>query len=52
MSEIKLLNSRIVYQNRWMKVREDQIKRRSGAEGIYGVVDKPHFVVIVLYENG
>jgi len=52
MSEIEQLNSRIVYQNRWMTVREDQIKRRSGIEGIYGVVDKPHFVVIIPHENG
>ena len=52
MSEIEQLNSRVVYRNKWMTVREDRIKRKSGAEGIYGVVDKPHFVVIIPYENG
>ena len=35
-----------------MTVREDRIKRASGAEGIYGVVEKPHFVIIVPYEDG
>lgn len=52
MSEIKQLSTKVVYHNNWMTVREDQVVRPSGAEGIYGVVDKPHFVVIVPYENG
>lgn len=47
MGEIETLKSSIVYENKWMKVREDQIRRPSGAEGIYGVVDKPDFVAIV-----
>jgi 8-oxo-dGTP pyrophosphatase MutT (NUDIX family) len=52
MAEIVQISTKIVYQNRWMTVREDQIRRRSGAEGIYGVVEKPHFAVIVPYEDG
>jgi|SRR5690554_3123965 len=44
---IKQLSTRIVYQNKWMTVREDTILRPSGAEGIYGVVEKPDFVVIL-----
>ncbi|MCG6201225.1 NUDIX domain-containing protein [Psychromonas antarctica] len=47
MSEIKQLNSKIVYQNKWMTIREDKIIRPSGAEGIYSVLDKVDFVVIV-----
>ncbi len=47
MNEIETLSSSVVYQNRWMTVREDQIRRPSGAQGIYGVVDKPDFVAIV-----
>jgi len=47
MSEIKTLESKIVYQNKWMLVREDKIARPSGAEGIFGVVEKPDFVVII-----
>jgi hypothetical protein len=30
-----------------MRVREDMIRRRDGSSGIYGVVEKPDFVVIV-----
>ena len=47
MNEIETLDSKVVYQNKWMTVREDRIRRPSGAEGIYGVVDKPDFVAIL-----
>ena len=34
-----------------MRVREDTIRRRDGSIGIYGVVEKPDFVVIVPIED-
>lgn len=45
--DIEKLDSRIVYENRWMRVREDAIQRRDGSHGVYGVVEKPDFAVIV-----
>jgi ADP-ribose pyrophosphatase len=45
--DIETLSSRIAYENRWMRVREDQIRYRDGTTGIYGVVVKPDFVVVV-----
>jgi ADP-ribose pyrophosphatase len=48
--DIKTLGTRVVYENRWMRVREDAIRRRDGSDGIYGVVEKPDFVVIVPLE--
>ncbi len=47
MPEIKQLASNIVYQNKWMRVREDKIERPSGAKGIYSVVEKPDFAIII-----
>jgi len=45
--------SRIVYENRWMRVREDQVRRRDGSAGIYGVIEKDDFVVVVpVHEDG
>ena len=35
----KTISSRKVYSNPWMSVREDQVIRPDGQEGIYGVVD-------------
>ncbi|MFB9136661.1 NUDIX domain-containing protein [Vibrio olivae] len=52
MSDIKCLESKVVYQNKWMTVREDAIERASGARGIYGVVDKPDCVAIIAVSNG
>ncbi|MBY6195638.1 NUDIX domain-containing protein [Vibrio hangzhouensis] len=48
---IKTLDSKVVYQNNWMTVREDKIERESGAQGIYGVVDKPDCAVIIAVEQ-
>ncbi|MFB9905911.1 NUDIX domain-containing protein [Allokutzneria oryzae] len=41
------LDSREVYANAWMTVREDGILRADGSRGIYGVVDKPQYALIV-----
>lgn len=49
---IQTLESRVVYENRWMKVREDAIRRGDGSDGIYGFVDKPDFVIILPIEDG
>jgi ADP-ribose pyrophosphatase len=51
-AEIKTLSSRLVYENRWMRVREDIIERQDGSPGIYGVVEKADFAVIAAVENG
>ena len=48
--EITTVDSRVVYRNRWMTVREDRIRRQDGSDGIYGVVDKPDFVVVIAVE--
>jgi 8-oxo-dGTP pyrophosphatase MutT (NUDIX family) len=49
--EIAKTASKVVYRNRWMTVREDEIVRPSGAKGIYGVVEKPDFAVIAAIEG-
>lgn len=53
MSSIQKLSRRTVYENRWMKVHEDAVRFPNGAEGIYGVVDKEDFALIVpRHEDG
>ncbi len=47
MPVIRQLSRRTVYENRWMKLHEDKIRFPDGTEGIYGVVDKEDFVLIV-----
>lgn len=48
---IKRVASRVVYENKWMVVREDAIERRDGAAGIFGVVDKPDFALIIPFDG-
>ncbi len=47
MDEIRRIASREVYRNDWMTVREDQVRRPDGSDGIYGVVDKPTYALII-----
>lgn len=49
---ITTLSSREVYRNNWLRVREDQILRSNGRQGIYGVVDKDPCAVIIPIEDG
>lgn len=49
---IKQLSTQTVYQNNWMKVREDQVEFENGQTGIFGVVEKADFAMIVPFENG
>jgi ADP-ribose pyrophosphatase len=48
---MKTLSSRVVYQNRWMIVREDAIERLDGSHGIYSFVEKPTAVIIIALEG-
>jgi 8-oxo-dGTP pyrophosphatase MutT (NUDIX family) len=45
--EIQRIDSREVYRNDWMTVREDQVRRPDGSDGIYGVIDKPHYALVI-----
>jgi len=45
--EITTTSSRIAYENRWMRVREDRIAYADGTPGLYGVVEKRDFILVV-----
>lgn len=45
----KTRSSRIVYENPWIRVREDQVSRPDGHPGIYGVIEiRPSVGVVAL----
>ena len=50
-ADIKTVSSRVVYENPWLSVREDVIERADGSPGIYSVVDKGNYAVVVPFEN-
>ncbi|HEX3983784.1 MAG TPA: NUDIX hydrolase [Acidisoma sp.] len=40
------ISSRLVYENRWLRLREDRVLRLDGSEGIYSVLERAEFAVI------
>ena len=48
---IRTLSSWIVYENQWLALREDQIEHADGTRGIYTVIDKPDFALVLPFEN-
>jgi 8-oxo-dGTP pyrophosphatase MutT (NUDIX family) len=36
-----------VYRNNWLTIREDDIRRADGSTGIYAVVDKPTYALVI-----
>ncbi len=51
MDPFECLSSRTAYRNDWMTLREDQIRRPDGSPGIYGVVDKPDYALVIARER-
>jgi 8-oxo-dGTP pyrophosphatase MutT (NUDIX family) len=41
------LGSRTVYENRWMRLREDRFRRANGEEGLYAVVEKSPAALVI-----
>jgi ADP-ribose pyrophosphatase len=49
----RVTGSRVVYENRWMRLREDVLERSDGSPGLYAVVEKsPSAVIIALFDEG
>ena len=49
----KTLDSRLVYENPWIRVREDKVVRPDGQAGIYGVVEiKPSVGIVAINADG
>jgi 8-oxo-dGTP pyrophosphatase MutT (NUDIX family) len=51
MNHIQRTGSREVYRNPWMTLREDAIRRPDGSEGIYAVVDKPTYALVIAQQG-
>ena len=51
MKKWKTISRRKVYQNPWISVREDEVRRPDGSAGIYGVVEVGDAVSIVALQN-
>ena len=48
---IECVASREVYRNPWLVIREDDIRRPDGSMGIYSVVDKGAYALVMPYDG-
>jgi 8-oxo-dGTP pyrophosphatase MutT (NUDIX family) len=48
---IERVASREIYRNPWLVFREDDIRRPDGSLGIYAVVDKPTYALVIPYDG-
>ncbi len=48
---IRTLGSRVVYENPWLRLREDAIERPDGVRGVYAVVEKEDFALVVPWDG-
>jgi 8-oxo-dGTP pyrophosphatase MutT (NUDIX family) len=48
---MRTTSSREVYRNPWIRVREDAVERADGSAGVYGVVERPHFALVLPAER-
>jgi 8-oxo-dGDP phosphatase len=44
---VRQVSTRTVYRNRWLSVREDEVRRPDGSAGLYSVIDKPDFALVI-----
>ncbi|MDT5148035.1 MAG: 8-oxo-dGDP phosphatase [Mycobacterium sp.] len=48
---IETIASREIYRNPWLVLREDDIRRPDGSPGIYSVVDKQTYALVMPYDE-
>ena len=48
---IRTLSSREVYENPWVRVREDAIEREDGSRGVYAVVEKNEGALVIPWDG-
>jgi 8-oxo-dGTP pyrophosphatase MutT (NUDIX family) len=48
---MRTTSSREVYRNPWIRVREDAVVLDDGSAGVYAVVEKPHFGLVIPAEQ-
>jgi 8-oxo-dGTP pyrophosphatase MutT (NUDIX family) len=48
----RVSSTRVVYENRWMRLREDEVERADGSPGMYAYVQKARSAIVVAIEDG
>jgi len=51
MTAPRVTSTRVVYENRWLRLHEDRLERPDGSPGLYAWIEKPPAAVIVPLED-
>ena len=51
MPPIRTVSTKVVYENPWMRVREDAIERPGGRPGTYAVIEKPQAALVIPFDG-
>ena len=51
MDSIQTVATREIYRNNWLSIREDDIRRPDGTDGVYAVVDKPTYALVIAQDG-
>ena len=49
---MRITSTRVVYENRWMRLHEDRTERADGTPGLYAWVEKPPSALVVPVQDG
>lgn len=49
--DVERVAGRVVYENPWMSLHEDEVRRRDGSTGLYAVVHSRDFVVVIPFDG-
>ena len=47
MNQIQRVGTREVYRNNWLTQREDEIRLPDGTSGVYSVIEKPTYPLVI-----
>ena len=50
--DITQLSTREIYRNPWLRLREDEVRFANGSTGIYSVIERADFVVVLAEQDG
>jgi 8-oxo-dGTP pyrophosphatase MutT (NUDIX family) len=50
--DVWALSSSVIYSDRWIRLRRDEIERRDGGRGTYAVIDRADFALVIPAESG
>jgi 8-oxo-dGTP pyrophosphatase MutT (NUDIX family) len=52
MTEIRRRGSRVAFENQWLRLRVDDIEYADGTPGVYSVIEKTDFAVVLPFQDG